>query len=105
MKRVNFRGFTEREVKLLEYALKLKCNQSNLSDEVFNEYYDLYMFIKEARKRVQGVKVEFPSKHITIQKNKLQSKGQESPLLFCFVLIICKVATFHITTITEQIFL
>jgi hypothetical protein len=66
MKRVNFRGFTEREVKLLEYALKLKCNQSNLSDEVFNEYYDLYMFIKEARKRVQGVKVEFPSKHITI---------------------------------------
>jgi hypothetical protein len=66
MKRVNFRGFTEREVKLLEYALKLKCNQANLSDEVYNEYYDLYTFIKEARKRVQGIKVEFPSKYITI---------------------------------------
>jgi hypothetical protein len=48
MKRVNFRGFTEREVKLLEYALKLKCNQSNLSDEVYNEYYDLYTLTQKS---------------------------------------------------------
>ena len=57
---------TKRELQLIEYALKQRCNEADLSDEVFDEYYDTYTLIKEARKRAQGKTVEFPSKAIEL---------------------------------------
>ena len=56
----------KRELQLIEYALKQRCNDPSLSDEVYDEYYATYNFIKEARKRAHGRTVEFPSKYIEL---------------------------------------
>ena len=57
---------TKRELQLIEYALKKRWNEPSLSDELFNEYYDTYRLIKEARQRAQGKTIEFPSKSIEL---------------------------------------
>lgn len=57
---------TKRELQLIEYALKKRWNEPDLNYELFNEYYDTYRLIKEARQRTQGKVIEFPSKSIEI---------------------------------------